>query len=93
MASDCPVCMAEIQEAHRQIAGNPTALKAVDKLMSEHAELPLGQAIVLARDSYFEFLFTKLREMKAEQGSVPQWLTYHLALGMTEKQQKRLEAL
>ena len=90
---ECPCCLAEIQDAHRQVMQNPASMKRVDLLMQQDPELTLGEAIIQANDQYWGYFFSKLVEMKAETGSVPQWLKFHLAQGMTEIQQKRLEAL
>ena len=86
----CPEC---IEEAHQQIRNNPCALSDVDRLQQAVPALTLGEAILASRNNYYDLLFNCLEEMKAEHGKIPCWLRYHLALGMTQAQKMRLEAL
>ncbi len=90
---ECPSCVAAIKVAHQQIYDNPRAVDHVDELMSVDHEMPLSIVILKARDHYHNGLFKSLEDWKATHGSLPCFLKYHLAIGMTDAQRKRLEAL
>ena len=61
--------------------------------MAEREHMTWGEAILEARDWWYDELFKDLEGIKARDGQIPSALRHHLDATMTTDQKKRLEAL